>query len=228
LSTPEFAVILPAAGQSVRYGAGRGKLLESLAKKPVLRHSIAAFARRRDVRLIVIATPVGHPIRSNISGSSSVMICDGGNCRAESVRNALQQVPPEIEWVAVHDAARPLVSQGLIDRVLAAAIKYGAAAPALAVAATIKRAGGPLPAKVEATVPRQNLWAMQTPQIMRRGDLMEAFERCPMPLEKVTDDAQLLELMGREVWLAEGEEANLKITTPNDLLVAEMMWRKGK
>src|SRR5690606_37778407 len=101
--------------------------------------------------------------------------CPGGPSRAHSVLSALEQVPADVQWVAVHDAARPLVSQALIDRTLMAAIEHGAAVPALPVALTIKRATGPLPAPVQATVPRHELWAMQTPQIMRRSDLLEAF-----------------------------------------------------
>jgi 2-C-methyl-D-erythritol 4-phosphate cytidylyltransferase len=85
---------------------------------------------------------------------------------------------------------------------------------------TIKQADGPLPARVQRTIPRHTLWAMQTPQIMRRADLLAAFSSCPIPLEQVTDDVQLLELAGQEVWLVAGEERNLKITTPMDMQVA--------
>ena len=137
----------------------------------------------------------------------------------------MRQVPVEIEWVAVHDAARPLVSQELIDRTLAAAVEHGAAVPALPVHLTIKQATGPLPARVERTIPRQTLWAMQTPQIMRRAALLEAFEKCPLPLDQVTDDVQLIELAGGAVWLVEGEERNLKITTASDLKIAELHLR---
>ena len=87
----------------------------------------------------------------------------------------------------------------------------------------IKQATGPLPAKVERTVPRSELWAMQTPQIMRRTDLLEAFEKCPIPLDQVTDDVQLLELIGKPVMLVPGEERNLKLTTAMDLRIAEMI-----
>ena len=80
-----------------------------------------------------------------------------------------------------------------------------------------------LPARVERTVPRDRLWAMQTPQVMRREALREAFTRCPIPLEQVTDDVQLLELAGHAVWLVAGEERNLKITTPMDLKLAELL-----
>jgi 2-C-methyl-D-erythritol 4-phosphate cytidylyltransferase len=139
------------------------------------------------------------------------------------VRAALEQVRPDIEWVAVHDAARPLVSAAMIDRVLAAAERYGAAVPARPVTLTIKEADGPLPAPVRRTVPRQTLWSMQTPQVMRRTDLLGAFGRCPLPLDQITDDAQLLELAGRPVWLTDGDERNLKITTALDLRLAELI-----
>ena len=125
--------------------------------------------------------------------------------------------------IAVHDAARPLVSQGLIGRVLSAAFEHGAAAAALPVHLTIKQAIGPLPAPVQRTLPRHQLWAMQTPQIMRQSDLLEAFDACPIPLSEVTDDVQLLELAGKPVWLVEGEERNLKITTAMDLQMAESL-----
>jgi 2-C-methyl-D-erythritol 4-phosphate cytidylyltransferase len=87
---------------------------------------------------------------------------------------------------------------------------------------TVKQATGPLPAKVMRTLPRHELWAMQTPQVMRRAELSAAFATCPLPLEKVTDDVQVLELAGKEVWLVAGEERNLKITTASDIRLAEM------
>lgn len=215
-----FAVIIPAAGSSTRFGAGRNKLLEPLAGETVLGRSIAAF-KRPDVAGIFLATGI-----SDFIFDKSVVLCSGGSCRAASVRNALDAVPREIEWVAVHDAARPLVSGGLITRTFAAAIQYGAAVPAMPVTLTIKQADGPLPARVQRTLPRQTLWAMQTPQVMRRVDLVDAFARCPLPLDQITDDVQLLELAGRDVWLVAGEERNLKITTWPDKLVAEAILRE--
>jgi 2-C-methyl-D-erythritol 4-phosphate cytidylyltransferase len=194
-----------------------------LGGRRVLDGSIDAFRSRADVAMIVL------PTRGAIPGvgDERIRVCEGGVTRAHSVLNALREVPTDIEWVAVHDAARPLVSQELIDRTLAAAIEHGAAVPALPVHLTIKQAEGPLPARVQRTVPRQALWAMQTPQIMRRGALLEAFARCPIPLEQVTDDVQLIELAGGEVWLVEGEERNLKITTAMDLRVAEEYLRSA-
>src|SRR3954469_21651801 len=170
---PKFAVILPAAGLSTRFGGPRSKLAEQIEGKSVLDRSIEAFAQRDDVETVLIAT------RDVSVTLDKVICCQGGTSRAQSVQNALAIVPNDVEWVAVHDAARPLVSQALIDRTFAAAIEHGAAVPAMPVALTIKQAVGPLPARVERTVPRDRLWAMQTPQVMRRADLLDAFAHCP-------------------------------------------------
>jgi len=223
-----FGVILPAAGRSVRFGGGRGKLLELLAGEPVVRHSVRAFLVRQDVAAVVLATSNDDvSILTEALGAQArdprLSFCRGGESRAHSVRKALACIRPEVEWVAVHDAARPLVSQEVIHRAFSIAREKGAAVPALPVALTIKQAAGPLPARVQQTVPRHSLWAMQTPQVMRRADLIAAYESCRLPLDQVTDDAQLLELNGRDVWLVDGDEHNLKITTRTDLKIAEMI-----
>ena len=226
------AVILPAAGRSMRFGGGRDKLLEPLGGRPLIAHSVAALLAHDSVALVVLATNQRDRIEPALVGSgrrlnSRIAFCPGGASRAESVLVALRQVPDTFEWVAVHDAARPLVSRELIQRTLAAARQYGAAVPALPIALTVKQAQGPLPARVERTIPRQALWAMQTPQVMRRDELLAAYNACPLPFGEVTDDAQLLEFAGREVWLVEGEERNLKVTTTTDLRLAELLLAEG-
>jgi 2-C-methyl-D-erythritol 4-phosphate cytidylyltransferase len=235
---PSFSVILPAAGRSSRFGGG-DKLLAPLAGRPVIAHTLAAFLARDDVASVVIPTRSGGaaaafrdapaPLRDLLT-DPRVRVCAGGATRAESVRAGLREVGTSIEWVAVHDAARPLVSQGLIDRTLAAAVRHGAAVPALPVSLTVKQADGPLPAPVKGTVPRHGLWAMQTPQVMRLDDLLaayDAYEARGLPWDHVTDDAQLLELAGREVWLVEGEERNLKVTSGLDLHLAQALLAGG-
>lgn len=211
---PDLSVILPAAGTSSRYG--RDKLNEMLCGQTVLERSLQAFLSRRDVCEIILIgrteTPIADP---------RIRFVPGGATRAESVRNGVRAISEKIEWLAIHDAARPLISQPLIDLTLQAAIHHGAAAPALPVHLTIKQAPSPLPAKVLKTVPRQDLFALQTPQILRRSDLLDAFEQCPVPLDEVTDDLQLLELIERPTWLVMGEERNLKITTRTDLELAK-------
>jgi 2-C-methyl-D-erythritol 4-phosphate cytidylyltransferase len=216
-----MALVMPAAGSSSRFG--RNKLTEPLAGRPVIARSLAAFLSRADVTAVVLAVSDEPAIRAaigDLANDPRVSFVPGGSCRAKSVEAALNALPTSIEWVAVHDAARPLVSRGLIDRVFAAALTNGAAAPALPVTLTVKEAVGPLPAAVTRTVPRSTLWAMQTPQIARRADLLAAIAVCPVPLEQVTDDLQLLELAKRPAVLVEGEERNLKLTTPIDMEVA--------
>ncbi len=226
---PSFAVILPAAGRSTRFG--QDKLATRLLGRPVLQRSVMAFLDREDVAQVIIATNdfsathaalTAAPSSEAILANPKLNICAGGSFRAQSVRAALGHVSNEVEWVAVHDAARPLISTELIDATFAAAVERGAAVPALPVHLTVKQAAGPLPAKVIRTLPRHELWAMQTPQVMRRADLAQAFASCPLPLEQVTDDVQLIELAGKEVWLVPGEERNLKITTAADIRLAEM------
>ncbi len=228
----EFAVILPAAGSGSRYGGARNKLVEPLAGVPVIAHTLAAFLRRADVVLVVIAASDDsdvalekNPQWLRLLSDKRVRRVAGGATRAHSVRAALSHVPETVMWVAVHDAARPLVSDAVIDRTLELARLHGAAVPATPVALTIKQAVGPLPAKVVRTVPRHELWGMQTPQIMRAAALRRAFDTCPIPLEQVTDDVQLIELAGEDVYLSQGDERNLKITTPMDLKVAELLLR---
>ncbi len=225
-----LALILPAAGVSRRFGGPRNKLLENLADKPVLAWTLDAFLRRDDVAMVILATQTPleelaqfHPELKRLLSDRRVRQAPGGTSRAHSVQNALAAVDRSIPWVAVHDGARPLISQGLIESTFAAARQYGAAAPALAVQQTIKQARAPLPAKVRQTLDRADLWAMQTPQIMSRQALADAFAHCLLPLEQVTDDVQLLELSGRDVWLVDGDEKNLKITTRLDLHLAHWL-----
>ena len=225
-----IAVILPAAGSSSRFAAARNKLVQTLAGKPVIAHSLALFLSRSDVKQVIIAAGDDSDVAREEHASWQVLLQDprvkrvpGGQTRAHSVLAALQAVDESIEWVAVHDAARPLVTQAIIDATLKLARQHGAAVPALPVALTIKMAAGPLPAPVQSTLPRHLLWAMQTPQIIRRADLLRAFRDCPIPLQEVTDDVQLIELAGGQVWLTPGDERNLKITTHQDLILAEML-----
>jgi 2-C-methyl-D-erythritol 4-phosphate cytidylyltransferase len=225
---PEFAVILPGAGRSMRFGGQVSKIFQVLDGQPVLARTLAAFAQRPEVVQIVVAASDAQAVLDcagtlKPSEKSKVQVCAGGSSRAESVRAAALACRDSIEWLAVHDAARPLVSQDLISRTFAAAQQHGAAAAALPVHLTIKQATGPLPAPVKQTLRRSELWAMQTPQVMRRRDLLKAFDSCPLPLDQVTDDMQLLELAGQPVWLVQGEERNLKITTPIDLQMAHTL-----
>ena len=223
-----FAVILPAAGGATRFGGPVNKLLVPLAGVPLIVHALRAFLSRPDVTDVIVPTSAALPFAEARSPELDaclrdrrVRVCPGGSNRAESVRRGLAEVPETTQWVAVHDAARPLVSQDLINRTFAAALEHGAAVGALPVSFTVKEAEGPLPAKVVRTIPRSRLWAVQTPQFARRGDLAAAFDTCPVPLDQVTDDVQLIELGGKPVWLVQGDEWNMKITRELDLRIAD-------
>ncbi len=225
---PKFSVIFPASGQSARFGAN--KLIADLANQPVIVRAINAFLPREDVFEIIIATNNRTAIERTITALAHAEIilkspklrwCKGGETRAQTVRIAAETT--RCEWIAIHDAARPLVTDALIDRVFDAAVRTGAAAPAMPVSLTIKEATGPLPATVVKTVPRERLWAMQTPQAMRREDFLHACKSCSKLPDQITDDLQLLELAGMAVTLVDGEESNLKITTPLDLQIASIL-----
>lgn len=222
------SVLIPAAGLSTRFG--RNKLHEVLLGKSVLLRTVEAFFSHPATGCIVLATPIGQNPRDTLPAdvlpivdqSGRVRLVEGGPTRAHSVQLALQG-SMDLDWVAVHDAARPLVSHDLIDRIYSHADRNGSTVPAMPVKLTIKQARGPLPAPVRCTLPRAELWEMQTPQVMRRVDLIATYAKCWQPLEAITDDAQLLEVAGQQVWLVPGEERNLKLTTPHDLHVAERL-----
>ncbi|MFN4244408.1 MAG: 2-C-methyl-D-erythritol 4-phosphate cytidylyltransferase [Tepidisphaerales bacterium] len=239
MSEARLIAVIPAAGRSVRYRAAGaaaapahpdGKLAELLHGRTVLAWSVAAFLRRADVSEVVVATSDIASCRAllgELADDPRLTLTLGGACRAASVLAGLQAARTPVTdaaWVAVHDAARPALSDGLIDEVWAAARRWGAAAPALPVTLTVRTAAGPLPSPAGRTVPRETLYAMQTPQIARREVLRRALEGCAQPLEQVTDELMALELAGLEAWLVPGEAVNLKVTVPDDLAQLRQCW----
>lgn len=240
--TPSIALIITAAGASRRFasaGHHGDKLSVRLGEQSVLARSIAAFDDVPGIteRLVAISptlagdSPLGREVaqlRHSPVGHRVRFVPCGGASRAHTVANAIVSLVKPADFVAIHDGARPLVSRELIARVIAAAIEQGAAAPAVAITSTIKLADASLPSRVQKTIPRSNLWAMQTPQIIRRSTLLDAITRCPAPLDQVTDDLQLLELVGEAAMLVPGEERNLKITTQLDLHLARLLLAGGE
>lgn len=215
-------VIIPAAGASSRFGGN--KLTVPLSGISSISRSIRIFLDRRDVAAVVVASDptsrddLNRALRLEERVSPRLHWCDGGGCRAESVLAGLKrlgEMDAAPSLVAIHDAARPAASQKLVERVFTAAREFGAAVPAIPVIDTIKRINRE--GFADQTLPRSELVAVQTPQAMRLDWLADAFERCPIPLESVTDDVQLLELAGRRVRVVEGEATNLKLTVPADV-----------
>jgi 2-C-methyl-D-erythritol 4-phosphate cytidylyltransferase len=218
------AVILPAAGNSTRFGGPTKKPFLHLAGRPVWVHAAERFWHRPDVVAVLLAVAPADRGEFQPYLQANARLVDGGAERFESVANALAQVP-DCDLVAVHDAVRPLTSPELIDAVFAAAAEHGAALPAVPVADTLKRAAGDV---VTETVPRAGLWQAQTPQVARRDWLADAYARRASLGGPITDDAQLLEACGYPVRVVPGDRRNFKLTTPDDLRLAEALTSSPK
>ena len=214
----DTAVIIAAAGRSTR-AAGLDKNFERLGGIPVLRRTLLAFDRAPSVGRLVVVTRSDRlgDVRAMLAGLSTPAIAvEGGADRQSSVRNGLRETEG-FAYVAVHDGARPFVSVGLIERIIDAARRYGAAVPALPVTDTVKRAAPD--ERVAETVDRAALRAVQTPQVFRRALYLRAVEFCA---DSYTDDSQLIERLGEEVVLVEGERSNQKLTTAEDFAAARL------
>lgn len=225
---PRFAVILPAAGRSTRLGAAEKKPFLTLAGHAIWRHAAVAFASRGDVnQLLVVVGPEDLATFQQRFAADLVAlraaVVEGGSARFESVANALRCLAADVDFVAVHDAARPCLEAALVDAVFARAVETGAALLAVPVADTIKRSdvGG----QVTETVDRDGLWLAQTPQVFRRDWLVDAYARRESLGPAITDDSRLVEAAGHRVFLVKGSAANLKITTQEDLAVCEAILR---
>jgi 2-C-methyl-D-erythritol 4-phosphate cytidylyltransferase len=213
--------VIAAAGSGQRLGAGGPKAFVELAGRPMLEWSLEAFRAAATIDEIVVAAPPG---KDDAVAERGVVAVAGGEHRSESVSNALALCAGEI--VVVHDAARPLVTAGLIDAVVEElAAEEGAAGviAATPVTDTIKQAaeGG----QVERTLDRSGLWAVQTPQAFRARALREALAD-PDSLPDATDDAMLIERKGGRILIHSASADNIKVTTPFDLRVAEVLLRE--
>lgn len=220
---PKFAVILPAAGKSTRFSLNkRKKPFVDLKGRAVWVRTAELFVNRDDVVQTIIAVSAEdmewfkEKFRPNLA-FMDIEIVEGGSERADTVQKALAQVKSDVDFVAVHDAARPLLIKDWIDTLFQEAEKTGAVIPALPIANTIKRVNkGHV---IEETVSREQLWGAQTPQIFRRELLLEAFaKRGDL---QPTDEAQLVENLGHPISVIPGWPMNFKITTMDDYKMAE-------
>jgi 2-C-methyl-D-erythritol 4-phosphate cytidylyltransferase len=224
---PTFAVILPAAGKSSRFRDEHYKKpFMPLDGKPVWLHAAEKFTGRSDVQqtLLVIAAEDREAFQDKMGANVALLgieLVEGGEERADSVAAALARVKPEIDYVAIHDAARPCLAEAWIDAVFAAAAKGGSAILATPINGTVKRVGKDQ--AIEETVSRDGLWEAQTPQVFSRQLLIDAYAR--RGNAKVTDDAQLVERLGHKVTVVPGSPMNLKITTKDDLRLASAVMK---
>lgn len=215
------SAIIVAAGSAKRM-EGIDKILTPLGELPVLVHTLYAFQDCPCFDEIIIVTredllvEVSHLCQEyGFDKVRKVVI--GGAERTHSVRNGLREVRPDAQLIAIHDGARPLVTQDILEQTVRRAAETNAAAPAIPITDTIKRVEKNLAVE---TVDRSSLFAVQTPQIFEAGLIKAAVEKAIQDGEVLTDDCACVERLGMKVYLTQGSRENLKITTPFDLLLA--------
>ncbi len=230
------SAIVLAAGEGVRFSRsnsfrvrGETKPLAGINSKPVIIHCLNTLSRHpgiRDIILVVNSKNLKGIIRKTrqyrIAKIKDVVL--GGRLRQDSVINGLKALNPRTDLVLIHDGVRPFVDKDIISSAIRAAKNYGAAIVGVPVKATIKRVHGSGFTVhgnfiVKETLDRKDLWEIQTPQVFKKGLLLEAYKR--FGNKEVTDDAALVEKLGAQVRVVKGTYLNIKITTPEDLVLAE-------
>ncbi|MBM3255051.1 MAG: 2-C-methyl-D-erythritol 4-phosphate cytidylyltransferase [Candidatus Omnitrophica bacterium] len=225
---PASAVVL-AAGRGLRFNPRVSKLLSRINSRPVIAYCLEKLQQHPSIsEIIVVANPKNRDSitavikRFKISKASAVVL--GGRRRQDSVRNGLKVSGGRSELILIHDAARPFIDAKIVSALIRKARRLGAAIPAVPARSTIKRVSPKM--MVRKTIPRDNLWEVQTPQVFNRELLLKAYKR--FGYIDVTDDAMLVERLGVEVGVVSGSYDNIKITTPQDLVLAEAISKSKK
>ena len=227
LMLKKCGAVIVAAGSASRMG-GKDKIMESLGGEPLIVKTVRAFERCDAISEIVIVTreDLVVKIMGLCRGMSKVKaVVVGGKDRAESVNLGLNALSENVKLAAVHDGARPLVSWQLIDRVVRAAHAYGAAAPGIPLKDTVKVVDGGV---VKSTPDRKTLQAIQTPQVFDFDLLRAALKQAKADGAQITDDCSAVERMGMSVKIVEGDERNMKVTTPMDLQIVRLLWEDAE
>ncbi|MFL5575444.1 MAG: 2-C-methyl-D-erythritol 4-phosphate cytidylyltransferase [Gemmatimonadaceae bacterium] len=221
----DVGVVIVAAGSGSRVGGAELKQFRWVYGKPMLLHSVQAFQARADVAMVVVVLPRAHaadpPPWLFQSDLDRLLVAAGGRERGDSVYNGLEDLPEDVEYVLVHDAARPLATDAMIDRVVAEARQGHGAIAALPVVDTLKEVdeqGG-----IVRTVERTRLWRAQTPQGFPRAMIERAHAEARRTGATATDDAALCERLGLPVRVVRGSERAMKVTEEADFLRAEAM-----
>ena len=222
--------IIPAGGAGKRLKSHIAKQYLLLDSMPVLVHTVKAFQESDAIDEIIMALPpddlvgIRQDLIEKYALSKVTQVVAGGNERQDSVKNCLAAIADKCDLVVVHDAVRPFVTGELIGRVIGAAADTGAAVAGVKVKDTVKEVK---PGNIiSATVPRDNLWLTQTPQAFQFGILKEAYRRAGEEKFYGTDDASLVERMGQEVTMVESSYENIKITTNEDMSIADALMKK--
>lgn len=225
-----YQVIIPAAGQGKRMGAGKNKLLLTLEGVPILIHTLRVFEADAECSGIILAiSPSDEQQFKSLLKEYGIhkvsSLVAGGKERQDSVYNGLRTVHSLDGIVLVHDAARPFIKTEIIHKLVEAASKDGGAIVAVPVKDTIKKAENSM---VSETVERSSLWAVQTPQAFRASVLLEAHNKAIREQFIGTDESSLVERIPHRVSIIEGDYDNIKLTTPEDLYFAQAILRKRK
>jgi 2-C-methyl-D-erythritol 4-phosphate cytidylyltransferase/2-C-methyl-D-erythritol 2,4-cyclodiphosphate synthase len=224
--TQTIAAVIAAGGTGTRIGAHQPKQFLQVGGKPILVRTIEAILALKDVVQVVIALPDEHISQAEdmLAGrpwTVPILCVPGGPTRQESVRRGVLRVPSNVDLVLVHDAVRPFCSREMLDRVVEAAWRIGGAVPALPATETIQRVSRR--GRVLKTPPREELYAIQTPQCFRAAILRSALERASREGFDATDESSVVRWAGRAVAVVEGSPDNIKITRPLDLEIAESL-----
>ncbi|MEZ0329175.1 MAG: 2-C-methyl-D-erythritol 4-phosphate cytidylyltransferase [Dissulfuribacterales bacterium] len=218
--------IVAAAGMGVRFGSVVPKQFLPLNGRPVLYHSVNAMLLADFIQEVVVAVHTDYMEQATLAmqdlmSVKPVRLVEGGASRQESVKNALLATDPALNWVAVHDGARPLVTPDVIEELCILAKDLGAALLAAPVMDTVKETDED--GLILRTIPRDRLFLAQTPQVCKKADLLRAYEEADKKGLSFTDEAGLLELIGVPVAVMSSDWTNLKITEPVDLQLAELI-----
>ena len=219
--------VIVAAGNASRMG-GIDKVMAQLGGEPMIVRTVRTFCQCDAIKEVVIVTrpDLILPISNLCAGMEKVIaVVAGGASRQESVNLGLNALSKKVKLAAIQDGARPLITWQVIDRVVRAANSYGAAAPAIPVKDTIKVVQGGI---VKETPDRKTLQAVQTPQVFDFDLLRGALKKAQEDGAEVTDDCSAVERLGMSIKIVEGDERNLKVTTPMDLKIAELLLEEMK
>lgn len=225
---PYVTAVIPAAGSGKRMGGHISKQYLEIACKPIIAHTLQVFQDAPFVDEIILVSPaaeipVTRELVVNYSISKVSAIVEGGKERQDSIRNGLEAIKSSTDIVIVHDGVRPFIKRKIIEESVNTARQYGAALVAVPVKDTVKKIDRD---SVVETVPRDNLWLAQTPQTFSYSIIMDAYKNAFLEGIIGTDDASLVEALGREVRIVEGSYDNIKITTQEDLLFAEAILKE--
>ncbi len=219
----KLGAIIAAAGSGLRMKNSTRKQYLQLEGLPVLIRSVRLFTNHPTlVKLVVVVPPAdleeAGTLLQQYYSLERLELVGGGETRQESVHKGLQALPRDCDIICVHDAARPLATGALLKRLVTAALEYGAVVPVIGLSDTVKVVGED--EMIVDTPPRGNLRLVQTPQVFRADLIRQAYAEAAISGAQATDDASLVELLGKSVKTVEGEATNLKITLPHDLVLA--------